>query len=217
LADREGRLEDKPTKIHLEINAGRAFDGTTSALEWLEQNNFIDRYTVNDAKFIQVIKFNDHQNPHQKEAVSLIPAKPEKSTRKARGKNRTSTSLSGLIPSSLIPDSLIPSSLVARPRAFDPGDVQGLNLEAWNRWVEYRALRKPAIKAASMQAAAEEMAEFGADQSAVVSRCIAAGYQGLFNKSANGSGGTGRTNPQPYHRKTADELEAEEAAANAQH
>lgn len=98
-------------------------------------------------------------------------------------------------------------------RAFDPGSVPGLDLEAWGIWVAYRAERKPAIKPVSMQAAAEELAEFGPDQMAVVKKSKAAGYQGLFSpKGANGAPGV-----KPFHRKTADELEAEELARDAQH
>lgn len=73
-------------------------------------------------------------------------------------------------------------------RAFDPNSVLGLNLEAWEIWVAYRAERKPAIKAVSMQAAAEELAAFGTEQLAVVQKSKAAGYQGLFAPKANGSG-----------------------------
>lgn len=67
--------------------------------------------------------------------------------------------------------------------------VVGLNLEAWDRWLEYRtALRKP-IKAASAMAAAKDMAAYGALQSAVVEQSIAAGWQGLFPLKPKKQGG----------------------------
>ena len=60
----------------------------------------------------------------------------------------------------------------------------GLDVAAWERWVRYRAdIRKP-IKPASMQAAQEKLAGFGADQSAVVEQSIANGWQGLFELKA---------------------------------
>lgn len=74
LADREGRLEDKPAKIHFEINPGRAFETTERSLAWLYENGFILRYQVGKSSYIQVITFKDHQNPHQKEPPSKIPA-----------------------------------------------------------------------------------------------------------------------------------------------
>jgi len=78
MADREGRLEDRPTRIHLEINPGRAFEGTEAALGWLAANGFIERYVVGDTRCIQVLNFGKHQNPHHKEPPSKLP-KPESS------------------------------------------------------------------------------------------------------------------------------------------
>lgn len=58
--------------------------------------------------------------------------------------------------------------------------VAGLDLQAWESWITYRAQRKPAIRATSLVAAAEELAAFGGEQAAVVKHSIANGYQGLF-------------------------------------
>lgn len=75
-ADREGRLEDRPAKIHMAINPGRAFEGTEISLKWLSDNGFILRYTVDGVAYIQVLMFWKHQNPHFKEAQSVIPKAP---------------------------------------------------------------------------------------------------------------------------------------------
>ncbi len=74
LADREGRLEDRPRRIHLEINAGRAYETTEGALNWLAENGFIIRYDRENDHFIQIVKFGKHQNPHHREPPSTIPA-----------------------------------------------------------------------------------------------------------------------------------------------
>lgn len=79
MADREGRLDDKPVKIHIEINPCRPFETTERSLAWLAENGFIVRYEVGQSRYIQVITFKDHQNPHQKEPASKIPA-PQSST-----------------------------------------------------------------------------------------------------------------------------------------
>jgi hypothetical protein len=79
LADREGRLEDRPRKIHLDVNAGRAYESTDGALKWLAENGFIVRYEHSGVRYIQVVKFKKHQNPHVKEAPSTIPAPGEHS------------------------------------------------------------------------------------------------------------------------------------------
>lgn len=74
LADRRGRLEDRPAKIHFDINPGRAYEGTSGALIWLCDNGFIRRYEVNGTRYVQILSFEKHQNPHHKEPESVIPA-----------------------------------------------------------------------------------------------------------------------------------------------
>jgi hypothetical protein len=94
-------------------------------------------------------------------------------------------------------------------RAFNPDEVAGLDRDAWNRWVEYRAERKPAIKAVSMREAAEELAAFGHDQALVVKKAIAAGYQGLFNPKSVHQNGSAKS---ASHSAEWAELEAKATA-----
>jgi hypothetical protein len=118
-ADREGRLEDKPAKIHMAINPGRTFDGTNGALEWLSQNGFIQRYAVGKARYIQVLAFGKHQNPHHKEAPSKIP-EPKTSPGQDQGVHQPRHVAARLIPDSgfLNPDSgsRIPESPFTAPQ-----------------------------------------------------------------------------------------------------
>jgi hypothetical protein len=95
LADREGRLEDRPARIHFDINPGRSFDSTVASLDWLAANSFITRYRIGAEQFIQVDKFGKHQNPHVKEPPSKIP-KP--------GASLVLTPVSGSIYKSETPD-----------------------------------------------------------------------------------------------------------------
>lgn len=109
-ADREGRLNDRPKKIKAEI---LPYDecNTDELLEDLAKHGFLIRYEVDGAKYIQVVNFDKHQNPHVKEQASEIPA-PDKhsaSTVQEQDKNQKSMEVAGLIPSSLIPH---PSSLI---------------------------------------------------------------------------------------------------------
>ena len=93
LADRDGRLEDRPKKIKMDIFP--ADDAQVEAgLAALATGSFIDRYDVNGNKYIQISAWHKHQTPHVKEQASTIPA---------RCKHSASPS------DSLIPDSLIPS------------------------------------------------------------------------------------------------------------
>lgn len=103
MADRDGRLEDRPTKIRMELFPADAVD-VNAGLQALHDAGFVVRYETEGKRFIQVTEFAKHQNPHQKEAKSTIPApcKPGASPVQAPAKADTSPA------DSLIPDSLIP-------------------------------------------------------------------------------------------------------------
>jgi hypothetical protein len=79
IADREGRLEDKPRRIkkillgYDDVDA----DGVDRMLQSLHDTGFIFRYTVEDKSYIQVVNFTKHQNPHIREKASEIPPPPD--------------------------------------------------------------------------------------------------------------------------------------------
>lgn len=72
LADREGRLEDRPKRIKMAIFPADNVD-VESGLEELAKAGFIDRYTASGVACIQVVNFAKHQNPHVREAASELP------------------------------------------------------------------------------------------------------------------------------------------------
>lgn len=74
LADREGRLEDRPLRIKAETFPYRDGVDINAILEWLKDNDFINRYTVAGKAFIQINNFGKHQNPHKNEPESVIPS-----------------------------------------------------------------------------------------------------------------------------------------------
>ncbi|MDE2254178.1 MAG: hypothetical protein KGL42_07945 [Betaproteobacteria bacterium] len=104
-ADREGRLEDRPKRLKAEILPYDQCD-IDELLDALAARQFILRYQVEDQRFIQVLNFTKHQNPHVKEAGSLIPApvKHSASTMRAPCKPRARPGNSGTSPA----DSLLP-------------------------------------------------------------------------------------------------------------
>lgn len=73
IADREGRLEDRPKKIKAEVLPYDNCDAE-AFLVALAQHGFIQRYEVGGKRYIQVLAWGKHQNPHCKEAASTIPA-----------------------------------------------------------------------------------------------------------------------------------------------
>lgn len=85
IADREGRLEDRPARIKVLLFPYHNIDAD-ALLEELRSANFLERYKVAGKRYIQIINFLKHQKPHSKEAESEIPS-PEIS-RLGRGISR---------------------------------------------------------------------------------------------------------------------------------
>lgn len=76
LADREGRLQDRPKRIKKELLGydDVTADDVDTMLQQLNDNGFIQRYEIAGEQYIQVTNFLKHQNPHCKEQASVIPA-----------------------------------------------------------------------------------------------------------------------------------------------
>ena len=75
LADREGRLEDRPRKVKAEVFPYDDVD-VERFLADLARRSFILRYEEGDARYIQIVNFDKHQNPHPRETPSTIPGPP---------------------------------------------------------------------------------------------------------------------------------------------
>jgi hypothetical protein len=178
MADREGRLEDRPKRIKIQIFPGDMLD-VEPMLQGLADQKLIVRYQVDGERYIWIPCFLKHQKPHIKEAASVIPAYHVEP--KAPIQAGASTDLGrcepALNPSSLNPESLNP--LPSGERAAREPPPAGLDLEVWKRWEAYRReIRKP-IKPASLLAAQRKLAGYGSDQAAAVEHSVANGYTGL--------------------------------------
>lgn len=110
LADRSGRLEDRPLRIKGEVFPYRDGLNVDAMLNWLESNGFIRRYTAQGKKCILVLEFVKHQNPHKNETESELPAPSDECTKPEEIGTVTeiigSTRADSLSSDSLIPDSL---------------------------------------------------------------------------------------------------------------
>ena len=73
IADKEGRLDDRPKKIKAMLLPFDEAD-CDALLQQLNDHKFIIRYRVNGECYIQISNWKKHQNPHCKEAASEIPA-----------------------------------------------------------------------------------------------------------------------------------------------
>lgn len=72
IADREGRIVDRPKKIKMEIFPADDVD-CDQALSDLAAAGFINRYQVDGIKAIEIANFAKHQAPHSTEKDSVLP------------------------------------------------------------------------------------------------------------------------------------------------
>lgn len=73
LADKRGRLEDRPLRIKAETFPYREGVDINGYLTELSRLEFIHRYVVDGLAIIQIINFEKHQNPHHTEKESELP------------------------------------------------------------------------------------------------------------------------------------------------
>lgn len=103
IADREGRLKDRPARIKAETMPYDDCD-IDDLLRQLEEYGFILRYEIDGNKYIQVINFTKHQNPHKNERDSEIPALECSHTSTIQAPEHSNTNPADSL--LLIPDSL---------------------------------------------------------------------------------------------------------------
>lgn len=86
LADREGRLEDRPKRIKAQLFPFDDLD-VSPLLAELAEHRFIIRYEADGKSLIAIRTFAEHQHVHHREGVSKYPPPP---VTKAPDKPRTS-------------------------------------------------------------------------------------------------------------------------------
>jgi hypothetical protein len=211
LADREGRLEDRPLRIKAETFPYREKLDINGYLTELQRLGFILRYRANEIDIIQVINFKKHQAPHKTEKPSYLPSptaehfdliKEKIITVKAPLNNGKITE--PLPPDLLIPDLLIPDSLNKKnpKKSFDFILPEWIDFETWELW---KKTRNKKMTPAQMQAQVNKLAKWrdlGLDHAKALADSAANGWQGLFEPvSAKPHDGI---RPQQYHEKLTD-------------
>jgi hypothetical protein len=145
VADRSGRMDDKPKRIKMALFPADDID-INAGLDELQSSGFLLRYEVDSIKYIQVLMFSKHQNPHKDEKASVIPPYGHDASTMQKpylhGGNPADSLL--LIPDSLL---LIPDSIKTKgadkpldgnfERAWHeypnrPGASKTASLKAWN-------------------------------------------------------------------------------------
>ena len=190
LADRDGRLEDRPRKIKMALFSADAVD-VDSMLADLARMKFIIRYEINGEKYIQVTSWGRHQNPHHTEKASVIPeyiceltvkdALENKENKFEDGGNLADSLL--LIPDSLNTDSLKveatpakPSPTPRKPAIAKPDEV---NQQTWDDWLSLRKAKKAPVTLTTVDGAAEEATKAGMSLESFLRVWCRRGSQGL--------------------------------------
>jgi hypothetical protein len=154
LADRQGRLEDRPRFIKSEIFPYYDCD-VNGELTKLERLGFVRRYKVNGMAYIVIDKFKKHQSPHSTEKASELPGEDEADpsapcqiratddngestvdSRKDNGGNPPD-SLIHRFTDSPIPDSLIPREEPVPPTASQSSARKKVEPESSETWRAY--------------------------------------------------------------------------------
>jgi|GEM_PF-1106234 len=78
LADREGRLQDRPARIKMEVFPGDEVD-CSALLDELEGQDLVRRYEAGGLRCIHIPRFFAHQKPHANETASQLPPPPQRS------------------------------------------------------------------------------------------------------------------------------------------
>jgi hypothetical protein len=110
MADREGRMEYRPKRMKAEL---LPYDNVKveRLLDQLVKHGFILMYEIDSSKYVQILQFLRHQNPHCKESASTIQAPDKNSTSPADSLN--------LIPDTPISDSSGKPSLPEKDKYLD--------------------------------------------------------------------------------------------------
>lgn len=187
LADREGRLEDRPKRIKAELLPMDAQEVEPLLVE-LADYGFIKRYKVDGKAVIWIPNFLKHQNPHHREQPSELPShespglcvdgmqeKPGASTPSHGGK-------AVLIPDSPLSDSLTSDSLnTATPDKSGrlPACPDDVDQQVWGDWLTLRRTKKAPVTETVVKGARTEAKKAGMTLNAFLQIWCTRGSQGL--------------------------------------
>ena len=191
LADRLGRLEDRPLRIKAETFPYREGLDVNGYLTELERLEFICRYEVDGSRFIQIINFEKHQAPHKTEKESVIPCMKENSIKSYSCDLTVKQPLNNdgkqeaLPPDLLIPDSLIPDLLITEKSQAPTFnfkkelEILGVEEKAITTWLAVRKKKKAVNSEIALDALKREAIKAGLSIADAVHLCGEKSWAGL--------------------------------------
>lgn len=192
VADFKGCLEFRPKRLKIQLLPYDDCDLEKIAIN-LDKSGLIRLYSVQGNRFIKILKFEEHQNPHKNErdAGSEIPDYDEnyreinelekiENNREQDGTNRADSLL--LIPDSfnLIPDSIKPQAAKAQAPKFDfLKSLLELGVEEKNAlaWIQVRKAKKAPNSDVALQALVREADKAGLPVNDAVLLCAERNWQ----------------------------------------
>ena len=229
MADRAGRLEDRPKQIKMELFPADSVD-VGACLDGLQRWGFVRRYEIDGLRLIQIVNFNKHQNPHKDEKLSSLPDedgqfdKPKEKhgagTVQAPCEVDSDTVAIGLIPDSLIPDSSTVEAPAA-PRAEPALGLQFLNSELVDPkhaadWLKVRKTKRAPLTETAWKALCREAEKARISPAKAVQVCAENSWQSFkadwYGAQAHGPPQRGRyalpttTTPSSAAERTAAEM-----------
>jgi hypothetical protein len=201
LADRDGRLEDKPRFIKAELFPYYECD-VNGELTELQRLGFVRRYTVGGVDVIEVLNFKKHQTPHNTEKASTLPAFEAQTPRKpapmlVNGEPTVNPPKhnDGKTPDSLIPDSLKEKEKTPRKRVDPPSGIsrpETVTEQTWVDWLSLRKTKKAPVTETVLRGAMEQAEKAGMTLEEFLRVWCRRGSQGLEAEwiKPNDRGGT---------------------------
>ena len=180
LADKQGRLEDRPLRVRAETFPYRENIDINGYLTELERTGFIQRYSVSGQAIIQVVNFSKHQSPHNTEKDSVLPSFPE-------GDHgvKVITVISPLDtvdltkakrPDSLIPDSLIPEKIHTHLSMLLNAGVEN---QIAKDWLSIRKIKRLPLTLTAFNAISKKITAAGLTMNAGIKICVEQGWAGF--------------------------------------
>lgn len=99
IADREGRLEDRPKRIKVEVLPYDDCDVDALLDELQSHGGLIERYSVQGKRYLAIPGWQSHQKPHSRELPSHIPTPAEHNLGDAQAQPRQCPSTAEAMPS----------------------------------------------------------------------------------------------------------------------
>ena len=188
MADREGRLENRPKKIKMQIFPADALD-VSEALLGLSKSNLITLYSVDNIEYILIDNFLKHQHPHHKESKSVIPPPVSETSPVKVGADPADSLLP--ITDSLNPIAESPSKTKVREKITFP---EWLDSEAWDEFEQHRKDIKKPLTDLARKKNLSVLEKHQGLQKMIINLTIANRWTGLFEPkgASNGQGNTSK-------------------------